>query len=245
MNHALGTSDASLKQEAPQRQHTAPPIRVLLADDHDILREGLKALLSVQGEMTIVGEAYTGREAVELAERLKPDVVLLDVSMPELDGLEACRRIRARCPHVQVLILTMHEREDYLRQALEAGAAGYLVKRTAAAELRLAVRAVAQGDTFLSPSMARTLVHTYLSLRGEGAAAPSTADPYESLSSREREVLKLVAEGCTSQDIAEQLVLSVKTVQAHRARLMEKLGLRDVTHLVRYAVRRGLVDPEG
>jgi DNA-binding NarL/FixJ family response regulator len=237
-------SEAPLQQDASQRQ-SAPPIRVLLADDHDILREGLKALLSMQGEMLIVGEAYTGREAVELAGRLKPDVVLLDVSMPELDGLEACRRIRAHSPQVQVLILTMHEREDYLRQALEAGAAGYLVKRTAATELRLAVRAVAHGDTFLSPSMARTLVRTYLSLREDGAAAEvSAADPYESLSSREREVLKLVAEGCTSQDIADQLVLSVKTVQAHRARLMEKLGLRDVTHLVRYAVRRGLVDPE-
>jgi two-component system, NarL family, response regulator NreC len=237
--------DAQFRPEASQPESAQPPIRVLLADDHDILREGLKALLSMQGDVAIVGEAFTGREAVELAERLKPDVVLLDVSMPELDGLEACRRIRAHYPQVQVLLLTMHEREDYLRQALEAGAAGYLVKRTAAAELRLAVRAVAHGDTFLSPSMARTLVRNYLSLREDGAAADaSMADPYESLSSREREVLKLVAEGCTNQDVAEQLVLSVKTVQAHRAHLMEKLGLRDVTHLVRYAVRRGLVDPE-
>jgi DNA-binding NarL/FixJ family response regulator len=221
-----------------------PPIRVLLADDHDILREGLKALLSMQGEAVIVGEACNGREAVELAERLKPDIVLLDVSLPELDGLEACRRIRAYQPQVQVLILTMHEREDYLRQALEAGAAGYLIKRTAAAELRLAVRAVAHGDTFLSPSMARTLVRTYLSLRDESTSADVAADPYDSLTSREREVLKLVAEGYTNQDIADRLVLSIKTVQAHRARLMEKLNLRDVTHLVRYAVRRGLVDPE-
>ncbi len=236
-------ADASPRSGAPQF-HDAAPIRVLLADDHDILREGLKALLTMHGEAIIVGEAYTGREAVELAEQLKPDVVLLDLSMPELDGLEACRRIRARVPQVQVLVLTMHEREEYLRQALEAGAAGYIVKRTAAAELRLAVRAVARGDTFLSPSMARALVQNYLALREEGAPADGSADPYESLSSREREVLKLVAEGCTNQEIAERLVLSVKTVQAHRARLMEKLGLRDVTHLVRYAVRRGLVDPE-
>lgn len=240
----VSSSDASLASEALQSGKTPAPIRALLADDHDILREGLKALLSVQGEIVIVGEACTGREAVELAERLKPDVVLLDVSLPELDGLEACRRIRAHLPPVQVLILTMHEREDYLRRALEAGAAGYLIKRTAAAELRLAVRAVAHGETFLSPSMARALVRTYLSLRDESAPADAAADPYESLSSREREVLKLVAEGYTNQDIAERLVLSVKTVQAHRAHLMEKLDLRDVTHLVRYAVRRGLVDPE-
>ena len=239
----IPSSDASPTAGMLEPCKMPTPIRVLLADDHDILREGLKALLSMQGEAVIIGEACTGREAVELAERLKPDIVLLDVSLPELDGLEACRRIRAYLPQVQVLILTMHEREDYLRQALEAGAAGYLVKRTAAAELRLAVRAVAHGDIFLSPSMARTLVRTYLSLRDESAPADA-ADPYESLSSREREVLQLVAEGYTSQDIAERLVLSVKTVQAHRARLMEKLDLRDVTHLVRYAVRRGLVDPE-
>lgn len=240
------SSDALLTSGTSQADKTPAPIRVLLADDHDILREGLKALLSIQGEIVIVGEACTGREAVDLAERLKPDIVLLDVSLPELDGLEACQRIRARLPHVHVLVLTMHEREDYLRRALEAGAAGYLIKRTAAAELHLAVRAVAHGDTFLSPSMARTLVRTYLSLRDEPAPVDAAiADPYESLSSREREVLKLVAEGYTNHDIAERLVLSVKTVQAHRARLMEKLDLRDVTHLVRFAVRRGLVDPEG
>jgi DNA-binding NarL/FixJ family response regulator len=224
---------------------TDTPIRVLLADDHDILREGLKALLTIQGGVEIVGEATTGRQAVELAERLVPDVVLLDLSMPELDGLEVCRRIRAHQPQVRVLILTMHEREDYLHQALEAGASGYLVKRSAAAELRLALRAVAQGETFLSPSVARTLVQSYLALREEATPAESkAADPYEQLSSREREILKLVAEGHTNQEIADQLVLSVKTIQAHRAHVMEKLGLRDVTHLVRYAVGRGLVDTE-
>ncbi|HEY7127635.1 MAG TPA: response regulator transcription factor [Ktedonobacterales bacterium] len=221
------------------------PIRVLLADDHDILREGLKALLTIQGGVEIVGEATTGRQTVELSEHLVPDVVLLDLSMPELDGLEVCRRIRAHQPQVRVLILTMHEREDYLHQALEAGASGYLVKRSAAAELRLALRAVAQGETFLSPAIARTLVQSYLALREEAAPAETkAADPYEQLSSREREILKLVAEGHTNQEIADQLVLSVKTVQVHRAHVMEKLGLRDVTHLVRYAVGRGLVDTE-
>jgi DNA-binding NarL/FixJ family response regulator len=157
----------------------AAPIRVVLADDHDILREGLKALLTIQGGIDVVGEATTGRQAVELAERLAPDVVLLDLSMPELDGLEACRRIRAHQPQVRVLVLTMHEREDYLHQALEAGASGYLIKRAAAAELRLAIRAVAQGETFLSPSIARTLVQSYLALREETAPADTkAADPY-------------------------------------------------------------------
>lgn len=230
---------------SPTENTHASPIRVVLADDHDILREGLKALLTIQGGVEIVGEATTGRQAVELAERLLPDVILLDLSMPELDGFEACRRIRAHQPQVRVLILTMHEREDYLHQALEAGASGYLVKRAAAAELRLAIRAVAQGETFLSPSVARTLVQSYLALREEAAPAEArAAAPYEQLSTREREILKLVAEGHTNQEIADQLVLSVKTVQAHRAHVMEKLGLRDLTHLVRYAVGRGLVDPE-
>jgi DNA-binding NarL/FixJ family response regulator len=230
---------------SPAGSASSRPIRVVLADDHDILREGLKALLTMQGGVEIVGEAHTGRQAVELAERLAPDVILLDLSLPELDGLEACRRIRAHHAQVRVLILTMHEREDYLHQALEAGSSGYLIKRTAAAELHLALRAVALGETFLSPSVERALVQSYLALREEATPAEArAADPYEQLSSREREVLKLVAEGHTNQEIAAQLILSVKTVQAHRAHVMEKLGLRDVTHLVRYAVSRGLVDAE-
>jgi DNA-binding NarL/FixJ family response regulator len=228
-------------------------VRVVLADDHAIMRDGLRALLELPGDITVIGEARTGREAVEEAERLHPDVVLMDITMPELDGIEACRRISVHAPEVRVLFLTMHEADEYLFRALHAGAAGYVIKRTAAADLLAAVRAVAHGESFLSPSVARALVSEYTSRgqrqtaadaqRDEGDDLPR-GDAYDSLSGREREVLQLVAEGYTNAEIADQLHLSVKTVQSHRAAVMEKLELRDVTHLVRYAVRKGLVDPE-
>jgi len=224
-------------------------IRVLLADDHDILRDGLRALIEMAGDIAVVGEARTGREAVAEAVRLRPDVVLMDISMSELDGVEACRRIRQLAPEVGVLFLTMHEAEEYFFRGLQAGAAGYIIKRTAAADLLAAVRAVALGESFLAPSMARALVADYfgrsvlpadVARRQQGAPD----DSYASLTSREREVLQLVGEGFTNQEVANQLQVSIKTVQSHRAAVMEKLGLRDVTHLVRYAVRRGLIDPE-
>jgi DNA-binding NarL/FixJ family response regulator len=226
-------------------------ITVLLADDHDILRDGLKALLSMSGDIEVVGEAHTGREAVEESERLSPDVILMDISMPELDGVEACRRIRAQVPESRVLFLTMHEAEEYFFRALQAGASGYVIKRTAAADLVAAVRAVARGESFLSPSMARALVNDYTE-RGAHQGASNTAsstqtngaDTYTTLTGREREILQLVGEGNTNQEIADRLHVSIKTVQSHRAAVMMKLGLRDVTHLVRYAVRRGIVDPE-
>ena len=234
---------------AEDRLPSDEAITVLLADDHDILRDGLKALLALAGDITVVGEAHTGYETVEETRRLHPDVVLMDISMPELDGVEACRRIRQQVPETRVLFLTMHEAEEYFFRALQAGAAGYVIKRTAAADLLAAVRAVAQGESFLSPSMARALVDDYATRAAHSVTGPpvnevNSSDSYATLTSREREILKLVGEGNTNQEIAECLHLSVKTVESHRAAVMMKLGLRDVTHLVRYAVRRGIVDPE-
>src|SRR5215813_5965100 len=173
-------------------------VRVLLADDHDILRDGLKALLTMAGDISVVGEARTGREAVAEAERLHPDVVLMDITMPELDGVEATRRIRQVAPEVRVLFLTMHEAEEYFFRALRAGASGYIIKRTAASDLLAAVRAVARGESFLSPSVARALVTDYAhrGMRGANIEEPAREnDAYTTLTGREREVLQLVAEG--------------------------------------------------
>lgn len=224
-------------------------IRVLLADDHDILRDGLKALLEMADDLTVVGEARTGREAVAESERLQPTIVLMDISMPELDGVEACIRIRQQQPQTRVLFLTMHESEEYFFRAERAGAAGYVIKRTAAAELLAAVRTVAQGGSFLSPSVAHSLTADQIAGPRRVAHRPTVEamhpdDRYATLTSREREILQLVGEGHSNQEIANQLGLSIKTVQSHRAAVMQKLDLRDVTHLVRYTVRRGLVDPE-
>ena len=230
--------------------HSTAPIRVLLADDHDILRQGLKLLLSLQQEIQIVGEARTGREAVDMVRDLQPDVVVMDITMPDMDGLEACRLIRSQYPLMQVLILTMHESEEYFLQALRMGAAGYLVKKAAPSDLHMAIHAVAHGGAFLYPGLAKALIRAYVSdspattpapLQQDKARASSLAQELRNLTPREIEVLKLVAEGHTSQEIADQLVLSIKTVQAHRANIMEKLGLRDITQLVRFAIRYGLI----
>ncbi len=230
--------------------HSTAPIRVLLADDHDILRQGLKLLLSLQPEIQTVGEARTGREAVDMVRDLQPDVVVMDITMPDMDGLEACRLIRSLYPLTQVLILTMHESEEYFLQALRVGAAGYLVKKAAPSDLHMAIHAVAHGGAFLYPGLAKALIRAYVSdssattpapLQQDKARASSLAQELRNLTPREIEVVKLVAEGHTSQEIADQLVLSIKTVQAHRANIMEKLGLRDITQLVRFAIRYGLI----
>ena len=225
----------------------AAPIRILLADDHDILRQGLQMLLGMQPDIEVVGEARTGREAVRLAHELHPDVVVMDITMPDIDGLEACRRIRSEAPESQVLMLTMHESEEYFLQALRQGAAGYLVKKAAPTELHMAIQAVARGDAFLYPGLAKALIRSFVTQQKESPAPPKEHSPGQELrllSPREMEVLKLVAEGHTNQEIADQLVISIKTVQAHRANVMEKLGLHNITHLVRFAIYAGLIPPE-
>jgi len=226
-------------------------IRIVLADDHDILRQGLKLLLGLQQDMQVVGEARTGREALELTVNLKPDVVVMDISMADMDGLEACKHICQQEPATQVLMLTMHESEEYFFKALHMGAAGYLVKKAAPAELQAAVRAVAHGGAFLYAGLAKALIRAYLA-QPDITSADSTHDAKEAtlaqelsaLTPREVEVMTLVAEGCTNQEIANRLMLSIKTVQAHRANVMEKLGLHDITQLVRFAMRHGLIAPE-
>ena len=231
-------------------------IQVVLADDHNILRHGLKLLLELQPGIQVVGEARTGIEAVDMALTLKPAVVVMDISMPDMDGLEACRRIRAQAPSIQVLILTMHESEEYFLQSLRAGAAGYVVKKAAPADLHMAIQAVAHGGVFLYPGLAKSLVRSYVEQystvpathndeqagqTGQEEQSPTIAQELQRLTPREMEVLKLVAEGHTNQEIADLLVLSIKTVQAHRANVMEKLELHDITQLVRFAIRHRLI----
>lgn len=220
-------------------------IQVVIADDHDILRQGLKLLLETQPDIKVVGEARTGEEAIEQAMQHTPDVIVLDISMPKVDGFQACQVIRRQCPQIQVLVLTMHETEEYFLQALRTGAAGYMVKKAAPAELCTAVRTTAHGGTFLYPDLAKVLVRAYL----DQTPRPSSLhqqpqDKLTILTPREIEVLKLVAAGHTSQEIADQLVVSIKTIQAHRANIMEKLELRDITQLVRFAIKHGLIPPE-
>jgi DNA-binding NarL/FixJ family response regulator len=226
-------------------------LRILLADDHDILRQGLKLLLEAQPDLHVVGEARTGRSTVEQVTALQPDIVVLDISMPDMDGLEACQHIRHQHPTIQVLILTMHESEEYFLQALRMGASGYLVKKAAPSELCAAVRTIAQGGAFLYPGLAKALIRAYLTPENAPKPVSSThtetinentlSHVFSVLTPRELEVLKLVAEGHTNQEIADQLVLSIKTVQAHRANVMDKLSLHGITHLVRFALRYGLI----
>jgi DNA-binding NarL/FixJ family response regulator len=213
--------------------------KVLLVDDHAILREGLKMVLDAQPGITVVGEGENGREALELVEELHPDVVVMDIAMPQMNGAEATRQIKRRFPQTRVVILTMHENQQYLMQIVNAGATGAVLKRSAGSELVTAVKAAARGESFFSPSMASMLLEDYrVRLQHEAS------DDVSMFTEREREVLQLVAEGKTNKEISDLLTVSIKTVQTHRAHIMEKLGAHDRTDLVRYAMRKGIISGE-
>jgi len=208
-------------------------IRILLADDHALVRHGFRMILAAQPDMEIAGEAGNGREAVELAASLRPDVVVMDVTMPELNGIEATRRLTADNPHIRVVALSMHKDSVYVREILRAGARGYLLKDSVADDLVAAVRAVAGGEGYLSPAISNAVLDDY---------RKHVTNAIDLLSSREREVLQMLAEGKTNKEIAVTLNLSVYTVDAHRGRIMEKLNVHSINELVRFAVRNGLVD---
>ena len=208
-------------------------IRILLADDHAVVRHGFKMILSAQVDMEIVGEAGNGREAVQLSEELRPDIVVMDVAMPELNGIEATRRLAASVPHSRVIALSMHKDSVYVREILRAGARGYLLKDSPAGDLVSAVRSVAGGESYLSPAVSNAVLDDY---------RRHVTNPIDLLTSREREVLQMLAEGKTNKEIAVVLNLSVYTVDAHRGRIMEKLNVHSINELVRFAVRNGLID---
>lgn len=220
---------------------TRDEIKVLLVDDHAILREGVHALLSREPDITVVGEAGDGQEAVELVPRLRPDVVIMDIVMPRMNGLEATRLIKERHPGVRVLILSMYDDQEYVVQIIQAGASGYVLKRVVTEDLVRAIHEVHAGESFLYPPIAATLIGDYLRVTKGDSAGRVVG---EALTSREREVLKLIADGYSNQEIAEHLGLSRKTVDSHRANAMRKLDLHDVTEVVKYAIRTGLITLE-
>jgi len=214
-------------------------ITVLLADDHMVVREGLRALLEAEGDIEVVGEAQTGRQAVQLAKRLRPDVVVMDIAMPLLNGLEATRRILKAAPATRVLVLSAHGDDEYIRQAVMLGAAGYLIKQTSADLLSRAIREVQKGNTFFSPSIANRL-HSLSVESPDGRLVLKTRNT--ALTSRELEVLQLVAEGKANKQVARELGISIKTVEKHRQHLMSKLDLHDTAGLTRYAISAGIIE---
>ncbi|MEW6670337.1 MAG: response regulator transcription factor [Thermodesulfobacteriota bacterium] len=215
-------------------------IKVVIADDHTIVRKGLCALLVGQDDIDVVGEAENGREALKQVEKLMPDVVLLDISMPGLNGLETTRQLKKKFPKLRILILTMHDNEEYIFETLRAGASGYLVKRSAPNELISAIKAVCRGDSFLSPSISRRVIETYV----RGGSREDSDEAYNKLTAREREILQLIAEGRLNREIAEMLHISIKTVETHRAHIVEKLHIRNTAELTQYAIRKGIIKIE-
>ena len=219
-------------------EHEVKKVRILLADDHAIVRSGLRRILEAEPDLTVVGEATDGAEAVELVRSTEPDLVILDVSMPRMTGLQAAREIGRRHPSVRTLMLSMHDNEQYFFSALQAGASGYVLKSAADQDLIEACRAVMRGELFMYAGVTGTLVRDYLARMRRGERVPKAI-----LTAREEEVLKLIAEGHTSKEIAAALVISPRTVERHRANILEKLGMRDRTELTRYAIRAGLIEP--
>ncbi len=208
-------------------------IKIIVVDDHAVMRDGIRALLSLHEDIQIVGEASDGREAIEKVAELVPNVVVMDIAMPGIDGLEASRRILKKNPRVKILVLTQHDNREYIISAVKAGVSGFVPKRALGAELVSAIRAVSQNESFLYPSAATALIEDY--------RKKAEVEPYDQLTSREREILKLIAEGKTNRQIADMLCISIKTVLGHRAKVMEKLDLHNRTELIKYAIRKGLI----
>ena len=213
-------------------------LRIVLVEDHTILREGLRALLSADPNFEIIGEAQNGREAVRCVEKLEPDLLLMDLSMPRMSGMEAIREIKRRYPEVKIIALTVHKTEEYLLTTLKAGADGYVLKDATHEELVMAIKNVMRGKAYLRPCVSEKVIEGYLS----GRESNRSASPWETLSQREREVLKLIAEGFKNKEIAEDLCISLKTVEKHRANLIKKLDLHNAAALTVYAVQKGLVN---
>ena len=206
-------------------------LQIVLADDHAVVRKGFRLILNQEPDMEVIAEAGTGAEAVRLALELRPDILIMDIAMPEMTGVEATRRVRENCPECQILILSMHKDPVYVRESLRAGARGYLLKESIDEDLLRAVRALSGGDGFLSPEISRTVLDDY----------QQTTDPFDLLTAREREVLQLLADGKVAKEVATALDVSIYTIDAHRGRIMKKLGLRSSTELVKFAMRRGLI----
>jgi two-component system response regulator NreC len=213
-------------------------IKVLVVDDHTIVRDGICALLALAGDIEVVGEATNGNEALNRVGKLSPDVVLMDISMPIMGGLEATRRINKEFPGIKVLVLTQYDDKEYFFPVIESGASGYISKAAASSELLAGIRSVYRGDSYLSPSVTRLLVENYKNASGEIASQ----DPYNQLTEREREILKLLAEGRGTQEIAKMLVITPKTVEGHKTNLMAKLGVHNRVELVKYALRKGIIN---
>ena len=211
--------------------------RIVIAEDHTILREGLRALISSQEDLEVVGEAGDGMEAVRQVEGLTPDLILMDLSMPKMNGVEAIREIRKRIPQTRILALTVHKTEEFILEVLQAGADGYIPKDASSNELMMAIRSVLMGKRYLCPSVSRVVIEGYL----ESRRTPESTTPWDTLTKREREILKLIAEGHKNKEIADYLCISVKTVEKHRANLMKKLDLHSAAALTAYAMERGLV----